>query len=83
MTPVRDGAHVTAPGRDGRRCGTMSGMKTNAGNFFEDFTLGQVIEHATPRTITDLRTPGQYNVDAVVMKNVSFGGSKVAQIVSR
>ncbi|KRE92997.1 dehydratase [Nocardioides sp. Soil774] len=28
-------------------------MKTNAGNFFEDFTLGQVIEHATPRTITE------------------------------
>jgi len=27
--------------------------KTNPGNFFEDFTLGQVIEHATPRTITD------------------------------
>ena len=26
----------------------------------------------TPRTITDLRTPGQYNVDAVVMKNVSL-----------
>lgn len=30
----------------------MCGMKTNAGNFFEDFTLGQVIEHATPRTVT-------------------------------
>lgn len=27
--------------------------KTNAGNFFEDFTVGQVIEHATPRTITE------------------------------
>lgn len=27
--------------------------KTNPGNFFEDFQLGQVIEHATPRTITD------------------------------
>ncbi|MBA4609516.1 MaoC family dehydratase [Aeromicrobium sp. Marseille-Q0843] len=27
--------------------------KTNPGNFFEDFTLGQVIEHATPRTITE------------------------------
>ncbi|MEO0361850.1 MAG: MaoC family dehydratase, partial [Pseudomonadota bacterium] len=27
--------------------------KTNAGNFFEDFSLGQVIEHATPRTITE------------------------------
>lgn len=26
--------------------------KTNPGNFFEDFTLGQVIEHATPRTVT-------------------------------
>jgi trimeric autotransporter adhesin len=34
----------------------------------------------TPRTITGLRTPGQYNIDAVVMKNVSIGGSKVAQI---
>lgn len=28
-------------------------MKTNAGNFFEDFRLGQVIEHATPRTVTE------------------------------
>ncbi|CAM3260842.1 MaoC family dehydratase [Nocardioides dubius] len=27
--------------------------KTNAGNFFEDFFLGQVIEHATPRTVTE------------------------------
>ncbi|MBI3444491.1 MAG: nucleotidyltransferase domain-containing protein [Magnetospirillum sp.] len=26
--------------------------KTNAGNFFEDFRLGQVINHATPRTVT-------------------------------
>ncbi len=42
----------------GRRggCGRirpMSHSKTNPGNFFEDFTLGQVIEHATPRTITE------------------------------
>ncbi|WP_183095543.1 MaoC family dehydratase [Nocardioides stalactiti] len=27
--------------------------KTNAGNFFEDFTVGQVIQHATPRTVTE------------------------------
>ena len=27
--------------------------KTNAGNFFEDFTVGQLIEHATPRTVTE------------------------------
>ena len=27
--------------------------KTNAGNFFEDFELGHVFEHATPRTVTD------------------------------
>lgn len=26
--------------------------KTNAGNFFEDFRLGQVLRHATPRTVT-------------------------------
>ncbi len=28
-------------------------LKTNPGNYFEDFTLGQVILHATPRTITE------------------------------
>ena len=27
--------------------------KTDPGNFFEDFSVGQVIEHATPRTLTD------------------------------
>ncbi|MDQ1103578.1 2-methylfumaryl-CoA hydratase [Nocardioides zeae] len=27
--------------------------KTNPGNFFEDFHVGQVLEHATPRTITE------------------------------
>ncbi len=27
--------------------------KTNHGNFFEDFSLGQVIHHATPRTVTE------------------------------
>lgn len=26
--------------------------KTNKGNFFEDFSVGQVIRHATPRTVT-------------------------------
>src|SRR6187549_443752 len=26
--------------------------KTSAGNFFEDFRLGQIIRHATPRTMT-------------------------------
>ena len=27
--------------------------KTNPGNFFEDFRLGQRIDHATPRTVTE------------------------------
>ena len=27
-------------------------VKTNPGHFFEDFRLGQVIKHATPRTVT-------------------------------
>jgi 2-methylfumaryl-CoA hydratase len=29
-----------------------SAPKTNSGNFFEDFSIGQQIRHATPRTIT-------------------------------
>jgi len=33
--------------------GMTSAAKTNAGNFFEDFSVGQVIEHATPRTVTE------------------------------
>lgn len=31
----------------------MSSNKTFAGNFFEDFRVGQVLKHATPRTITE------------------------------
>lgn len=27
--------------------------KTNPGNFFEDFAIGQTITHATPRTVTE------------------------------
>ena len=30
----------------------MTSTKTNPGNFFEDFRFGQVIAHATPRTVT-------------------------------
>jgi len=30
----------------------MTKTKSNIGNFFEDFSLGQVIRHATPRTVT-------------------------------
>ena len=26
--------------------------KTNAGRFFEDYTVGQVIRHAVPRTVS-------------------------------
>jgi 2-methylfumaryl-CoA hydratase len=32
--------------------GQAMGSKTNAGNFFEDYRLGQVIHHAIPRTIS-------------------------------
>ncbi|MFL6090066.1 MAG: MaoC family dehydratase [Aeromicrobium sp.] len=32
---------------------TNAPTKTNPGNFFEDFSLGQVIQHATPRTVTE------------------------------
>ena len=32
---------------------TGPGDKSSAGNFFEDFSLGQEIRHATPRTLTE------------------------------
>lgn len=31
----------------------MTATKTNPGNFFEDFRFGQILTHATPRTITN------------------------------
>jgi hypothetical protein len=34
----------------------------------------------TPRTITDLRTPTQFNTDLSVIKNFGLGGSKQAQV---
>ena len=34
----------------------------------------------TPRTITDVRTPGTYNIDAVFMKTVPLAGSKNVQV---
>ena len=27
--------------------------KTNPGNFFEDYSVGQILHHAVPRTVTD------------------------------
>ena len=39
------------------------------------FTYGNA-----PRTITDLRTPPQYNVDGVFIKNFGLGGGKQAQL---
>lgn len=31
----------------------MSTSKTNPGNYFEDFRFGQILTHATPRTVTE------------------------------
>jgi 2-methylfumaryl-CoA hydratase len=42
--------------------------KTNPGNYFEDFKLGQVMRHATPRTITE----------GDVAMYVAFTGSRFA-----
>ena len=53
--PARLGTKNASFAPSGRRLripanGVMS--KSNPGNFFEDFRLGQVITHATPRTVT-------------------------------
>src|SRR6266852_6746926 len=43
----REVAHIRSnPGRD------IIMIKNHPGNYFEDFRLGQVIAHATPRTVT-------------------------------
>src|SRR5690606_6287225 len=44
--------------------------KTNSGNFFEDFRLGQTIRHATPRTVT---------VGDVVLYNGIYGSRFAVQ----
>ncbi|TBW40084.1 MaoC family dehydratase [Siculibacillus lacustris] len=44
--------------------------KTNAGNFFEDFRIGQVIRHATPRTVT---------VGEVALYGALYGGRCAVQ----
>lgn len=31
----------------------MTTTKTNPGNFFEDYRVGQILKHATPRTVTE------------------------------
>ncbi len=31
---------------------SKTNSKSNIGNFFEDFSLGQIIRHAAPRTVT-------------------------------
>jgi 2-methylfumaryl-CoA hydratase len=44
--------------------------KTNPGNFFEDFRIGQIIRHATPRTVT---------VGDVALYTALFGGRFAVQ----
>jgi 2-methylfumaryl-CoA hydratase len=44
--------------------------KTSAGNFFEDFRLGQILRHATPRTLTG---------GDVTLYTALFGGRFAAQ----
>ena len=46
----------------------MSKSKTETGNFFEDFQIGQEIRHATPRTLTE--------ADAAL--NIALYGSRFA-----
>src|SRR3974377_2232176 len=41
-----------APEEGAATLSQSSAPKTNQGNFFEDFRLGQEIRHATPRTVT-------------------------------
>ena len=48
--------------------------KTNPGNFFEDFRIGQVIRHATPRTVT---------TGDVALYNALYGAALRRAVVGR
>src|SRR5437016_8225558 len=53
LRPTRSNARWTCTvGLCGQKDVERTMSKTGAGNFFEDFRIGQVIRHATPRTIT-------------------------------
>ena len=52
----------------------MSAPKTSSGNFFEDFSLGQKIPHATPRTVT---------TGDVALYNGLFGSRFAVQATSK
>jgi trimeric autotransporter adhesin len=54
---------------------TATWINTAAFSAAPNFTFGNA-----PRTITDERTPGQFNVDGVFTKNFRLGGAKNAQI---
>ncbi|HEY4143154.1 MAG TPA: MaoC family dehydratase [Pseudolabrys sp.] len=43
---------MSAPAVSTEGASAVSAPKTSSGNFFEDFSLGQKIPHATPRTVT-------------------------------
>src|ERR1700755_2575099 len=43
---------VSASNQSTRETMAKTAIKTSPGNFFEDFRTGQVIRHATPRTVT-------------------------------
>jgi hypothetical protein len=49
-------------------------LNTDAFSAAPPFTFGNA-----PRTLTDVRTPPQYNIDGVFIKNFRFAGSKTAQ----
>ncbi len=49
---VRDSRNSADFRPEGQQVQTRPMTKTNPGNFFEDFRIGQEIRHATPRTLT-------------------------------
>jgi 2-methylfumaryl-CoA hydratase len=51
--------------------------KSNPGNFFEDFTPGQQIAHATPRTLTE--ADAALNIALTGSRHALFSGDSFAQ----
>ena len=59
--------------------------KTNPGNFFEDFQIGQELIHATPRTVTEgdvALYPALYGPRFAVQSSDALAGGRPAFAVS-
>ena len=56
-------------------------LKTNVGNYFEDFRIGQKLAHATPRTLT-VGDQALYTAMRLMLEQMPVQAARLAPFVS-